>query len=193
MLTPDLSALTLETDRSRPYIPTQSNVENMAEETLVVVGDRVFTIHEANGVAVNPAPVAHTFGLDLAPQGTVPFPAIEYRITDATAADSTGRFWVINYFYPGEASLRAERDPLADRYGRGASHAQADGVERLIELRFDGTAFTASDAPPIQLELMDDQSRNCEGLARLDGRGFLLVTDEFPGTILGFVPGRMMP
>jgi hypothetical protein len=30
--------------------------------------------------------------------------------------------------------------------------------------------------------------RNWEGLVRLDDRGFLLVTDLFPGTILGFVP-----
>ena len=31
-------------------------------------------------------------------------------------------------------------------------------------------------------------ARNWEGIARLEGRGFLLVTDQFPDTILAFVP-----
>jgi hypothetical protein len=49
-----------------------------------------------------------------------------------------------------------------------------------------------ADRPPLQLALSDDLlgmiGRNWEGLARLDPRGFLLVTDTFPGTILAFVP-----
>ena len=192
-LAPDLSALTLDVDHPRPFIPTQSHVENMAEETLVVLGEQVFTIHEANGMGVNADPVAHTFTLDLAARGTVPFPEIEYRITDATDADSTGRFWVINYFYPGDAELHAARDPLADRFGRGATHRLASTVERLIELHYDGTAFRLTDTPPLQLELLNDQSRNCEGLARLDDRGFLVATDKFPSTMLGFVPRPQGP
>jgi len=38
------------------------------------------------------------------------------------------------------------------------------------------------------LKLADDgQSRNWEGIAMLDQRGFLLVTDQHPNTILAFV------
>jgi len=45
--------------------------------------------------------------------------------------------------------------------------------------------------PPVELELIDAQtSRNWEGIARLDKRGFLVVTDEHPGTILAFIPYR---
>jgi hypothetical protein len=192
-LAPDLSALTVATDGPHPFVHGQSRVENMAEEALVVVQDRVFSIHEANGAAVNPEPVAHAFDLGLAARGTVSFPTIEYRITDATDVDRAGRFWVINYFFPGDASLHTADDPIAERHGRGATHARGAGVERLLELRFDGTAFTATDTPPVQLELLSDQNRNCEGLARLDHRGFLLVTDQFPGTILGFVPRPSVP
>lgn len=44
-----------------------------------------------------------------------------------------------------------------------------------------------TNTPPIQLQLIDGVSRNWEGLVRLDERGFLLITDEFPETILAFV------
>jgi hypothetical protein len=43
------------------------------------------------------------------------------------------------------------------------------------------------DGPPIQMELTSDDARNWEGLVRLDERGFLIMTDKFPETILGFV------
>jgi hypothetical protein len=46
------------------------------------------------------------------------------------------------------------------------------------------------DSPPMQMELLgstQNDARNWEGLVRLDNRGFLLVTDEHPKTILGFI------
>jgi len=36
--------------------------------------------------------------------------------------------------------------------------------------------------------LPGNDARNWEGIVRLDNRGFLLATDKFPTTILGFVP-----
>jgi len=42
--------------------------------------------------------------------------------------------------------------------------------------------------PPIQLKLInDDNSRNWEGIVRFGDEGFIIVTDKFPSTILGFV------
>jgi hypothetical protein len=38
------------------------------------------------------------------------------------------------------------------------------------------------------LQLSDEAARNWEGVVRLEDRGFLLVTDTFPRTLLGFVP-----
>ncbi len=186
-LAPDLSALTLDPD-TLLEIPPQADLSNLSDETLVVVGDRLLTIYEANGAAVNPSPVAHLFTLDPAPAGTVPLPSVEYRLTDATAPDAQGRFWAINYFYPGDADLRPARDPLAERYGRGPTHARSEAVERLIEFRYEAEEIVLVDRPPLQLELLPEgKARNWEGLVRLDGRGFLLVTDKFPATILGFI------
>ncbi len=46
-----------------------------------------------------------------------------------------------------------------------------------------------NDRAPIQLTLVDEATvRNWEGIARLDGRGFLIATDTYPATILAFVP-----
>jgi hypothetical protein len=46
-----------------------------------------------------------------------------------------------------------------------------------------------SGEPPLQLQLLGDIApRNWEGLVRLEQRGFLLVTDKYPMTFLGFVP-----
>ena len=50
----------------------------------------------------------------------------------------------------------------------------------------DPMGIVLTETPPIQLEL-GPESRNWEGLVRLEDRGFLLMTDKFPGTILGFV------
>lgn len=189
-IAPDLSALTLDT-ASLTEIPPQSAIENKSDEALFVAGDRLVTIYEVNGASVNPSPLAHLFDTSLAPAGTIPFPQIEYRITDATALDSEGRFWAINYFFPGDTELRPERDPLAERYGWGPTHTPEGAVERLVEFQYAGSGIDLVDRPPIQLELPGDVlgglGRNWEGLVRLDGRGFLLMTDMFPDTILAFV------
>jgi hypothetical protein len=124
---------------------------------------------------------------DLRPLGPVSFPTLEYRLTDATALDADGRFWVINYFYPEDRDLlRPGVDSLALRYGRGASH-RASSVERLVEFRYAPSGVTRTETPPIWLRLDPQTARNWEGLARFRD-GFLLATDRFPATILAYVP-----
>ncbi len=184
---PDLSELRLDTSRMA-QIPPQTGITNLSDEALVVAGQRLVTLYEANGAAVNPKPAAHLFDFNLNSQGTVSFAAIEYRITDATPADDYGRFWAINYFYPGDTQLLPAADPLAVQFGEGATHSQFNTVERLVEFVFTEYGITFSDAPPIQIQLIDDDhSRNWEAIARLEGYGFLLATDKFPETILGFL------
>ena len=57
-----------------------------------------------------------------------------------------------------------------------------------VEFQYNEEGITRIDQPPIQLQLLPDDLRNWEGIVRLDDRGFLIVTDKFPETILGFVP-----
>ena len=170
----------------RAEVRPQSDSPNKSEETLLLAEAQIISIYEVNGAQLNPNPVAHSFNTSLTPTAPIPFPSVEYRLTDATALDQQNRFWAINYFYPGDRDLNVEQDPLAARYGQGATHQDNEQVERLIEFEYAPSGITITDTAPIQLALEDD-ARNWEGIARLDEQGFLLVTDKFPETILGFV------
>jgi hypothetical protein len=124
----------------------------------------------------------------LNPLGIVSFPPIEYRISDAVLASDGIHFWVVNCFYPGDKDLLPLFDPLTARFGQSLTHSQNDAVERLVKMQYSEKGITLADKAPILLRLIADSNRNWEGLALLDGRGFLLMTDKFPETILVFVP-----
>ncbi|MCP4361699.1 MAG: hypothetical protein GY796_27115 [Chloroflexi bacterium] len=185
-MAPDLSGLTMDTTKVI-IIEAQTNLGNMADEAVLIAGDNIVTIYEANGAEVNEAPVTHLFDANLEGAGTAAFPHIPFRITDVTGVDGDGRFWAINYNFPETRSLQTDNDPLAAQYGEGLTHTQNEGVERLVEFQYSEDGITLVDQPPIQLQLLDEDLRNWEGIVRLDNQGFLLATDKFPTTILGFV------
>jgi hypothetical protein len=186
-ITSDLREIKLNTAHLAE-IKSQTDIPNMSDEALIIFGNRIISIHEANGLNVNPAPVANLFSFGLHPHEPLAFPNIEYRITDATSLDDSGRFWAINYYYPGDTKLRPNPDPFQTLYGEGLTHSKYNTVERLVEFQFGYEGIIFNGTPPIQLQLIDDDNaRNWEGIVRLDNRGFLLVTDKFPATILGFV------
>ncbi len=174
-------------------IPVQATLNNMTDETVFVTGDEVVTIYEANGRSINPSAVVHRFTQDLKPNGVAPMVNMEYRITDATALDEEGRFWAINYLWPGDADkLRLADDPLAPERNAINAGESPTPIERLVEFQWlgdEGVALTG--VPPVNLRLLPGGvSRNWEGIVRFqdgDLDGFLLVTDEFPSTMLGFV------
>ncbi len=187
-IAPDLSAIKLNTAFLRP-IPAQAEISNFSDEAILAGQERIFTLYEANGALFNPQPVAHQFDLNLTSPETVAFPNIEYRITDATAMDAQGMFWAINYFFPGDTKIAPVSDPIAHQFGQGYTHAHFPQVERLVQFQFKDNSFRLVDRAPVQLELVGESTaRNWEGIAILDGRGFLLVTDQYPSTLLAFVP-----
>lgn len=171
-------------------IEPQAPIENYSDESILFFQGKIVTFYEANGANVNKNPVAHVFLPSGEPAGSIPFPNIEYRITDVTAPDQDGRFWAINYFFPlDQLKMNPAEDALATEYGRGPSHAQNRAVERLVEFQIHDQAVSLVNTAPIQLALSSDMvSRNWEGLAVLEGYGFLIATDKFPQTLFGFVP-----
>ena len=60
-------------------------------------------------------------------------------------------------------------------------------MERLVEFKINSKEIVRTNTAPIQL-VMEEKSRNWEGLVRLDKKGFLMITDEHPRTILSFIP-----
>lgn len=182
-------AIVLDTE-SLVALPSKTGLANLSDEALVVNRERVLALYEANGLDVNPDPRAHVYSLADGSLSTIPFPRLEYRVTDATSVDGMGRFWVANCFFWGDRStFRPRPDPLRSLYGAGPTHARFHSVERLVEYRDYGSRIERTSRPPIQLELVNDlHPRNWEGLVRLAPHGFLLAADTYPETMLAFVP-----
>jgi hypothetical protein len=194
-IAPDLSTIKLNNSPRQMSVEAQAELSNMSDETLVLYENKLISIYEANGKKVNPHPKAHVFsilngsenGLWLQPE--LAFPNIEYRITDATPTDAEGKFWAINYMFPGDAiKLLPSDDTIRLTYGTGASHTTSPIVERLVQFQVTKTGIALAPRPPMILQLASDgQARNWEGIAKLDERGFLLITDQHPRTIFAFV------
>ena len=174
-------------------LDTQSKLENMGDEAIVMLGDDVIAIHEINDPRAVPWPKARRVSRQTKAVSELSFPHIPFRITDATELDSDNRFWVMNYKYSGDKFSRDARDLLSEKYGKGDSHKTYYNVERLVELEINDDQIKLVDSAPISLKMIDVEGRNWEGLVRLENRGFLLVTDEHPATIFGFVPFTRQP
>ncbi|MBN1121007.1 MAG: hypothetical protein JXJ17_08010 [Anaerolineae bacterium] len=159
---PEEQRVELDTTLLTP-IPPQAEVTNATDEALVVTPDGILTFYEGNGVLVNPTPVAHVFDpATLAAAGTLPLDSLDRRITDATDIDENNRFWVLNVSAP------------------------IFGIEQIVEYEYTGDRIVQTGTTPVVLNLIEEY-RNWEGLARLDDRGFLIVTDKIPDTTLAFV------
>lgn len=181
-----LSSLTLDAENYQEINP-QADFSNSSDEAMIVFQDSIYTFYEANGQKQNPNPVVHVFDFNLKAIGLTSVPNVEYRVTDATRVDADGYFWVMNYFYPGDTHLKPELDPIAALYGKGPSHLENEPVERLLKLHVSEAGIVLIEQAPIQFVLLPgDEARNWEGLVKLDELGFLVATDKFPKTILGF-------
>src|SRR5258705_154871 len=89
-------------------------MDNRTDEALVITQNKILTFFEINGAALNPKPVAHVFNLDLTPEGTISFPSLEYRVTDA-ALSPDGGIWVINKVAVKDAEIFPTSDPLSEK------------------------------------------------------------------------------
>ncbi len=184
----NLSRIILDSNSVR-LIDPQTNIFNIGDESILIYNDKVITLHEAYGKNINLNPSTNIFDLSLNEKDDISFPSIEYRITDATSCDSLGRFWAINYFWPGdEFNLKPAPDSIRLNFGIGYTHSEYTVVERLIELQINDSSIVKTNKEPVYLELDDEDGRNWEGIVKLNNKGFVIITDKFPATILAFVP-----
>lgn len=180
----DGKALTLDTTR-RTAIPVPGNIRNYAAEALTVYGNTLIAFYEANGKNVNSAPAAYRFDTQLNYLGKLPMPAIEYRVTDACNTNSAGGLWLMNYFYPREYRKLHPADDIFSQNG----HTETEHpVERILHMTISNNRLKIADKSALNIAVTSVKGRNWEGLARLDNKGFLVVTDQYPETILAFVP-----
>lgn len=168
-------------------IKSQSGLHNFSDEANLFYRDKIYSIHEANGIGANSHPHVKIFDESLEQTGSISFPNIEYRITDATEPDSSGKFYALNYLYLGDINkLKPAEDSIAIKYGIGISNNPQRGIERIIQFQILEDKIIFGDQLPVYLELSEN-GRNWEGIAELEGKGFLVVTDKHPETILAFV------
>ncbi|MEL7637146.1 MAG: hypothetical protein AAGU03_05255, partial [Anaerolineaceae bacterium] len=166
----------------------QNNNSNASYEALSSDGEFIYAFFEQNGKDQNANPFVLRLDADLENQQEIPLDAISYRVTDATLIDGYGTFWMINYFFPGDTHLTVDEDPISTRYGLGESHQQNEPVERLLKLKLTDEGFQVAEEPPLYLQLLEnDEARNWEGLVRFGEQGFLVITDKFPDSILGYI------
>ena len=184
----DLESITLDVNSLVELRPFSSEL-NATFEGMTYWNGSLYVMYEHNSMRNVKQPVAYQINPDLENIREIPFPVISYRITDATISDVDGKFWVMNYFFPGDTHLAVDQDSLVEEYGEGKTHAENDPVERLVQLQIENDQISRIDQPPTYLQLLDnDIARNWEGLVMLDNLGFLLITDSFPGSVLGFCP-----
>ncbi|RZP23918.1 hypothetical protein EVA24_04275 [bacterium] len=181
-------------EQNLTVIDVPTYVDNMSYESLVIDKDRVIALFEANGDSLIKSPYAlsiNSSGNDIM---KYPLSSINYRIADATRIDKNNKFWVINYFFPGDRKvLKPSNDILASKYGNGPSHSGSNRVERLIEYEIKNGRVSLTKSAPIEIELEGEKiSRKWEALARYGNEGFLIATDKYPKpyTLLAFLPNK---
>lgn len=168
--------------------PTDLFIHNISDESILFYKEDIIPIYEIFGQNINKNPTVSVFSTNLEFQRKIAFPTIEYRITDVTSVDQSGKFWAINYFYPGDnKKLNPARDEIMVKYGIGKSHSKNDPVERIIQFEIKENSIVLTEEPPIYISLLEDTSRNWEAIEKLDDKGFLIATDTFPETILAFI------
>ena len=182
----ELESITLDPN-SLVELEPLSSAENATFEAITYWDGSLYVIYEHNSKQSDAQPLAYQFDLGLEFMQEIAFPIMDYRITDATMSDPSGKFWVVNYFFPGDTHLAVEQDALISQYGQGATHASNQPVERLVQLQIEKDEILRVDQAPIYLKLLGfNIARNWEGVVMLDELGFLLITDSFPNSQLGF-------
>jgi len=181
-------------EQNLTVIDVPTYVDNMSYESLVIDKDRIIALFEANGDSLIKSPYALSINSSGNDIEKFPLSSINYRIADATRVDKNNRFWVINYFFPGDRKvLKPSNDILASKYGNGPSHSRSKRVERLIEYEIKNGKISLTKSAPIEIELKGEKtSRKWEALARYGNEGFLIATDKYPKphTLLAFLPNK---
>ena len=166
-------------------IKTPIQIDNMSYESIIVNENNLILLYEANGVNLQKSPEHKIFSMINFSTSKINSINIEYRITDATKINSKGKFWCINYLWPGdEMKLKPDEKFYLNEIKKNKNFKQ---IERLIELELKDGKILLSGNEPINFELENNMSRNWEGLVRYREDSFLIVTDKYPRMILGLV------
>ena len=160
---------------SKHEIKSQTNIYNMGEEAILTNENFIYAFHEANGININKSPFSTKLDNELNFVSKIEMPNIDFRITDVTSVDSIGKFYAINYYYPGE--FKKLKPSLVNK---------ETSIEQIIEFQLENNKIKLTNKNPILISNQNEKNgHNWEGIARYNN-GFLLITDMFPETILAY-------
>ena len=186
----DNSHIEIDND-SLTEITVPVNIKNMGFESLVKYRNQILVIFEANGKNIYPKPKIVSYNRSLTKSKHLEFENLEYRLTDATKVDNKSRFWALNFYWPGEKKrLKPALDEVLMNIDEGATHKMYNHVERLVEYKIYKNKIQRTAKDPVQF-VINKESRNWEGVVRFDNKGFIVVVDEYPRTILAFVKNKL--
>ena len=179
----DAKSFTMKSKRENILeLKTPVQVRNMTYESALIYKDIALFLFEANGKNLQKNVYQKVLSLKDFSVADIKFPNIEYRITDATKIDENNKFWAINYYWPGD---KKHLNPVED-YLKTLPKS-SNKIERIVEFKIKDNEVVFSESKPIEFSLDDENSRNWEGLVRLDNQGFLIATDKYPEMLLAFV------
>jgi len=106
----ELESITLDPESLVELVPL-SSARNTTFEAMTFWNGNLYVIYEHNSMQNATQPVAYEFNQDLEFEREITFPVINFRVTDATSSDSSGKFWIMNYYFPGDTFLAVDEDP----------------------------------------------------------------------------------
>lgn len=168
-------------------VPIPGKIFNAGIESLTYYDKTVWALYEANGRNINKTPTCYKYSSRLSFLGEAPFPAIEFRVTDATETDNSGTFWAINYFYSGD---KKKYKPAPDNLLPKTDLNKQKFVERLVKFKFEDGKIMIADRNSWPIFSGDLGEINWEGVARWDEKSILLINDMYPksvGTVLVYL------
>ena len=149
-------------------LPLPTDISNFAFEALSLADDDLIVFYEANGIM--PRPYAYRISRDLKDVSRIDLESIQYRLT-ATTPFVDNRAWAIQSYWNGEQKkLRV---------------GERENFGRIIELERTASGIRTT---PRFIPLHEGSvSYNWEGIVSFDKKGFIVVTDTHPKTVLWFV------
>lgn len=166
----DLSELVLN-EQTLTLIPISHQLKNMSYESIMIYKNEIFVFFEANGKNVNSDPVVHCFDLNLNYLRSKKIDQIDYRITDVTQPKND-HFWAINYMWSGENDLLKPENP------------SKKSIEKLVQFHISNNEIKLKRTIDLSVS---KKSHNWEGLVHFDDKGFIIATDKYPSSIIGFI------
>ncbi|MCG8453450.1 MAG: hypothetical protein MI717_09750 [Spirochaetales bacterium] len=171
----------------RVDVPEQ--YDNMGLEGLTMYDRKLLALFEVNNEQLPSASSAYLCPKSFEECTPISMQNLEYRVTGLTRPSRSGEIWAINMvveYYSDMLKSNRKNNPCNEISGAIKNYPTLVPLNICTEGVFRDMTYPVLCVKPHPA--MGDQP-NFEGLVRLDDKGFLIITDQYPTTVFGFVRG----